>query len=53
MLEGLDVLIIRGHKKDVQQVMNVIKRSRPSAVKPNRPSKSTSLNLSIARPSSI
>ncbi|MGA2796132.1 MAG: secretin N-terminal domain-containing protein [Thermoguttaceae bacterium] len=26
MLEGLDVLIIRGHKKDVEQVMNVIKQ---------------------------
>ncbi|MGD0515923.1 MAG: secretin N-terminal domain-containing protein [Thermoguttaceae bacterium] len=26
MLEGLDVLIIRGHRKDVEQVMNVIKQ---------------------------
>jgi len=26
MLEGLDVLIIRGHKRDVEQVMNVIKQ---------------------------
>ena len=26
MLEGLDVLIIRGHKKDVEQVMKIIKQ---------------------------
>ena len=26
MLEGLDILIVRGHKKDVEQVMNIIKQ---------------------------
>ncbi len=33
MLEGLDVLIIRGHKKDVEQVMNVIKQVEQLSVK--------------------
>lgn len=41
MLEGLDVLIIRGHKKDVEQVMNVIKQVEALMQKPSRPSKFT------------
>ncbi len=37
MLEGLDVLIIRGHKRDVEQVMNVIKQVEQLSTKTEPP----------------